>query len=144
MNKFLLSEQFRLEIKWKKVLYKQDGRCELLNAHFTGPVIQIAQKINDNDHMLLDFYSQYFHLVNSVYVATLSWEKVTYSDDGSLVFLDNVFLSHRDELNNVPNLKNDDYFVIDTSNHITEKHGKNLVYKTYLINSDHKRYNFNK
>jgi len=144
MTVFLLSEQFRLELRWQEVLYERDGECKLINAFFTGPVIQIAQKINSNDYMLLDFYSQYLHLVNNVYVANFSWKEVTYSEDGKIVFLKNALLSHRSELNTAPNLKSDDYFVIDTSDHVIEKHSANLVYKTYLINNDNMRYNFNK
>ncbi len=144
MEKFLLSEQFRLELRWKKTVYDQEGECKLLNAYFTGPVIQIAQKIDSDDHMLLDFYSQYLHLVDKVYVAKFSWKKVEYSENGESVFLSDATLSHRSELNKVPNLKDSDYFVIDTSNHLIENHSANLVYITYLINSDNVRYNFNK
>ena len=50
MNKFLLSEKFRLELRWEDVLYEQPGKCKLVGGYFTGPVLQIAQKIIDNDY----------------------------------------------------------------------------------------------
>ncbi len=142
MNNFLLSEMFRLELKWKGVDYTESGICKLIGAYFTGPVLQVAQKLNEKDFMFLDFYSQYINLVKGTYVAKFSWEGIKYSDDGKTICLSNAFLIHEEELNNVPNLKLDDYFAIDTQDHVVEKHGRNLVYKTYLINSDSSLYRF--
>jgi len=142
MNGFILSEMFKLELRWTDVLYEKPGECKLIGAYFTGPVLQIAQKINASDFMMLDFYSQYILLVKNVYVAKFSWGDVTYSEDGKRVFLSNAFILHDKELNNVPSLKKEDYFVIDTSDHTPEKHGNNLVYKTYVINIDNSLYRF--
>lgn len=144
MEKFLISEMFRLELKWQSVNYYDAGKCCLVGAYFTGPVLQVAQKLNEKDHMLLDFFSQYIQLVKGTYVASFNWEGTKYSADGKKIYLDNAIISHTKELNNVPILNEDDYFVIDTSDHIVEKHGRNLVYKTYLINSDNSMYRFEK
>jgi len=144
MDKFLLSEMFRLELRWKAVNYTEPGICKLIGANFTGPVLQVAQKVNDKDQMLLDFYSQYINLVKGTYVAKFSWERTKYSDDGKIIYLSNALMVHEKELNNVPNLKADDYFIIDTQNHVVEKHSQNLVYKTYLINSNSSLYRFEK
>jgi len=143
MNDFLLSEMFKLELRWNEVRYLHDGKCEFKKACFTGPVLQIAQKLKDMDYMLLDFYSQYIKLVKGVYVGKFSWEGTFYSDDGKKVYFKKAIMEHSKELNNVPALCNNDYFIIDTSNHTTEMHTNNLVYKTYLINSDSTMYNFN-
>lgn len=144
MSNFLLSEMFRLELKWKEALYTEDGKCRLIGAYFSGPVLQVAQKLNEKDYMFLDFYSQYIKLVKGVYVAKFSWDGTNYSDDGKIIYLSNAFLEHEKELNSVPTLKANDYFIIDTQNHVVEKHGKNLVYKTYLINTDNSLYRFEK
>lgn len=143
MSDFILSEMFKLELRWQGVIYEKPGVCRLDGAYFTGPVLQIAQKINDNDFMMLDFYSQYIYLVKNVYVAKFSWAEVKYSEDGKKVFLSNALLLHDKELNSVPSLKKDDHFVIDTSDHTPAKHGNNLVYKTYVINPDNTLYRFN-
>lgn len=144
MNSFLISEIFRLELRWKDAEYNEEGICKLIEAYFSGPVLQVAQKLEDPDHMLLDFYSQYVQLVKGTYVGRLDWKGVTYSDDGKKIYLKEAILSHDRELNNVPVLNPQDYFVIDTSNHTVEEHTKNLVYKTFLINSDNTMYRFEK
>jgi hypothetical protein len=140
---YLISEKFRLEIHWQDAVYSQEGCCELVGAYFSGPALQIAQKINDKDHMMLDLYSQYLTLVKGVYVIKFEWLGVNYSDSENKVFLDKCYLTHTEELNTVPKLKSTDYFVIDTSDHEFSIHKYSLVYKTILIKEDHLRYRFN-
>ena len=144
MTTFISSEKFRLELKWDKTLYLKEGECSFEGAFFTGPVLQIAQKINVNDFIMLDFYSQYLLLVHGVYVAKFSWGEVVYSEDGAKAFLKDALLSHNTELNNVPNLEDSDYFVIDTGNHTVDKHSFNMLYKTILVNTDNNLYKFGK
>jgi hypothetical protein len=140
---YLISEKFKLEIHWAGTVYNQEGRCELIGAYFTGPALQIAQKINDKDHMMLDLYSQYLTLVKGVYVIKFEWSGVTYKDVENRVYLNKCYLTHTEELNIVPKLKPTDYFVIDTSDHEFSVHKYSLVYKTILIKEDHLRYRFN-
>lgn len=142
MKSFLISEMFRLEIRWESVVYERPGVCRFKGAYFTGPVLQVAQKLNEKDHMLLDFYSQYIQLVKGTYVGKFDWEGIEYSEDGTKIFLKKASMVHEAELNSVPNLNSHDYFAIDTSNHVVEQHSKNLVYKTYLINPDNDLYRF--
>lgn len=144
MITFISSEKFRLELKWDKALYLKEGECFLEGAFFTGPVLQIAQRINEDDFMMLDFYSQYISLVRGSYVAKFSWKEVTYSEDGFKAFLKNAILSHDSELNNVPTLEENDYFVIDTGDHTLGKHNFNMLYKTVLVNIDNNLYRFSK
>lgn len=142
MSEFLLSEQFRLELRWNNVIYENENICKLDGAYFSGPVIQIAQKINDQDHIILDLYSQYLLLVKGIYVVKFSWSEVRYSDDGKKVFLKDAIIEHGAELNNIPILKSGDYFVIDTSDHESSIHQYHFVYKTYLVNYDNTLYRF--
>ncbi len=144
MDKFLLSEQFKLELHWKDAVYDQPGVCRLEGAYFTGPVLQVAAKIDANNHMMLDLYSQYITLVKGAYVLKFLWDEVVYSEDNLKVFLTNARLEHEIDLNSTPNLSSLDYFVIDTSDHEISVHRYNLVYKAYLINSDNTLYRFNK
>jgi hypothetical protein len=141
MKEFVLSDRYRLELKWESASYDINGVCKLRGAIFSGPALAEAQKLNEEDHILLDFFQQYIHLVRSVYVAKLSWKGVEYKGSG-VVELKEALIEHASELNRVPKLKNNDYLVIDTSNHTVENHAQNLVYKTYVLSTDKELYKF--
>lgn len=141
MEKFLLSERYRLELNWGKSFYERDGVCELKNAKFSGPALSIANAIQPNDHIMVDFYRQYAILVDKVYVAKLSWKEVTYNKDNT-ISLTECYLTHDTELNKVPKLRDSDYIVIDTKNHEEAVHAFNLVYTSYVINEDGVLYKF--
>ena len=51
---FMLGEKYRLELSWSKAMYK-DNVCTLCDAYFSGPVLQLAEKIESNNSILLDF-----------------------------------------------------------------------------------------
>lgn len=140
MDKFSLGEKFRLELHWEKVVYEKDGVCFLKGAYFSGPVLKQAQKLNNNDHILLDFFQQYFVVVNNVYVAKLSWGEVEYNNN--VVVLKEAKILHDTELNKAPKLNDNDYLVIDTKGHEVEEHPFNPVYKTYVVNNDTQLYRF--
>jgi len=141
MDKFSLSERFRLELHWKKAIYEQDCLCLFKGAYFTGPALSEALQLNNNDFILLDFFKQYFLVVNEVYVGKFSWGKVTYNPNGT-ISLSKAILFHDNALNKVPKLKDSDYLIIDTSNHEVEKHPFNPVYKTYVVNETTNLYKF--
>lgn len=141
MDKFFLSERFRLELKWKSAIYNADGICNLKGAYFCGPALSDAERINSNDYILIDFYRQYMIIVDNVYVAKFSWGEVVYNNDGT-ISLNDAVISHDTELNKVPKLKDNDYLVIDTENHEDEKHAYNLVYRTYVVNETTSLYKF--
>lgn len=138
---FSLGERYRLELHWENVVYEQPGICKIVGACFSGPALNEAQKLNDIDSILLDFYSQYITLVDRVYVAKFSWEGVCYNSSGTIT-LKNAVITHDSQLNRVPKLKNEDYLVIDTSDHILEKHAFAPAYKTYVVNEDTNLYRF--
>ena len=58
---FDLADRFNLELHWDKTVYEQPGECKIIGAYFCGPVLQIAQQINSNDKIRIDFYSQYLY-----------------------------------------------------------------------------------
>jgi len=136
----LLGERYKLELHWNSTKFNKDGVCRLVGAYFSGPALSDAEKINDNDHIMLDFFQQYFILVRNVYVGKLSWKKVEYKNDK--VFLNEAVIIHASELNTVPQLNDSDYLVIDTKGHDVEEHPYNCVYKTYVVNVDTNPYNF--
>ena len=141
MQEFIFSDRYRLELHWKTAIYERDGVCKLNGAYFSGPALVEAARINDNDNIMLDFFQQYIILVENVYVAKFSWVQVKYNKNNT-VTLKNAFVTHSTELNKVPKLLNTDHLIIDTSNHETEIHKFNLLYKTYVVNTDIQVYKF--
>jgi hypothetical protein len=141
MEKFSLSDRYRLEIHWKSLSYERDGLCKFDGAYFSGPALQDALRLNDKDHIMLDFFKQYLILVKNVYVARFEWKGVEYRKDGTIQLKES-FMSHDTELNRVPKLASTDYLIIDTRGHDAENHHFNLVYKTYVVNEDTQLYKF--
>jgi hypothetical protein len=138
---FVLSEKYRLELHWDKI-EKEDSPDVLyfIGAYFSGPALKIADKINDEDEIRLDFCSQYTILVKNVYIATLRWKGVSYKDNR--IYLQKSVLTYDKDIKDVPSLKNDDYIVIDTKNHENEKHIYNMYYPAYTINKENDLYSF--
>jgi len=141
MKDFLISERYRLELRWEKASYERDGLCKLENACFSGPALSIAEKINNNDSINLDFYKQYLVFVKNVYVAKLSWGEVVYNKNNT-VMLKDALVSHDTELNRVPKLSDTDYIVIDTAKHEADVHQFHLVYDSFVINENGQLYKF--
>lgn len=137
---FTLGDKYSLEFHWGQAEYNQDNVCCFKDAYFSGPVLQLAQRISDNDGIRVDFYSQYITLVRVPYVGVLTWGNVSYSNDK--VFLSDCTLKHPSELHKVPKLNNTDWFLIDTSKHSVENHANNLVYPTYVMNDFKDTYQF--
>lgn len=141
MEKFSLSDRYRLELHWQEVIYEKDGLCKFVGAYFSGPALQEALKLKESDHIMLDFYHQYIVLVRNVYVAKFSWKGPQYQKDGTINFKE-AYMSHNTELNKVPKLSNKDFLIIDTKGHEIQDHPFNLVYKTYVVNEDTQLYRF--
>ncbi len=136
---FLLGEKYRLDLTWDDAVYT-DNTCTLTNACFSGPVLQFAEKIESNNHMFLDFFKQYFILVDNVYIGKLSWGEVTYLNNK--VLLSNCVLTHESEIHKVPKLLSNDMLVIDCKQHERETHDFYTTYRTYVSNKDLQVYNF--
>ena len=136
---FRISERFRLEIRWERVKYGTEGTAELVGCYLSGPVISEVAQMNNNDYMNLDFQHQYKVIINSYYIARFSWAEATHKENK--IFLFDVKLINK-HVNSVPKLNDDDYIVIDTSDHEDEKHELSLVYKAYLVKEDGTLYNF--
>jgi hypothetical protein len=141
MQEFIFSDRYRLELHWKSTVYERDGVCKLNGAYFSGPALVEADKINSNDNIMLDFFHQYIILVENVYVAKLSWGEVIYNKNGT-ISLKEAFIIHSTELNKVPKLSDTDFLILDTSNHESETHQFNPLYKTYVVNTDTQLYKF--
>jgi hypothetical protein len=136
---FRISERFRLEVHWQKVIYSQDKIANLEGCYLNGPALKEIDSINQNDHIVLDFINQYIFVIKDYHIATLSWEGADRVSDK--IFLFNTILSNKN-LNSVPKLNDTDYIVIDTSNHTPDRHQRFLTYTSYLIRFDGDQYDF--
>lgn len=139
MREFIIAERYRLELHWSEVLYKDQGVVHLYDAFFSGPVLGDVSVIQEDDSINMDFGKQYSRLLSNYYVVRLFWGGVRITSDK--IYLSDVRLNNK-HLNSLPKLKDSDYIVIDTSDHIIEKHHKNLNYRAYLLNCDGVLYNF--
>ena len=142
-DKFMVSEKYRLELHWESVKYEAKDYCKLVNAYFSGPALSVAEKIQGNDHINLDFFEQYSIITRNAYVAKFSWGDVIYNKDNTITLKDAV-ISHDKDLHKVPKLHDKDYIVIDTKDHEADVHHFNLVYRSYVVNENFVMYNFRK
>mgnify|MGYP001329816509 FL=1 len=136
---FRISERFRLELHWSKVVYKTDEIVQLEGCYFSGPALLEIDQVNEKDFITLDFAGQYAILVPDYYVSKLSWAGV--KKEENKICVDNAVLINKC-VNSVPRLSNNDYIIIDTSNHTTERHQKFLTYQAHLIRYDGEKYDF--
>jgi len=136
---FSVSEKFRLEIRWQKVIYNQEGIAEFAGCYLSGPVLKEVAEMEQKDSIALDFGTQYAVFVPNYYVAKLSWEGARHTPNK--IYLDNAILKNR-YLNSVPKLNDNDYILVDTKNHEDEKHQYYLSYISYLVKSDGELHNF--
>lgn len=139
MEKFRISERFRLEVHWNKAFYGKEGEVFLENCYLDGPVIKQVGPMNNKDSINLDFVSQYIIFIKSFYIVNLSWDGLTRISDK--IYLNNAVLKNTN-LSVLPKLRRNDYIVIDTENHEDEKHNYNMNYTSYLVSGDGTLYNF--
>ena len=139
MDKFLLSERYRLELHWDNV-ERKPGLMVLKGAYFSGPVLSQAIKLNDNDIIKLDFCDQQFVVVNNVYIADFSWGRATYTD--KMIHLKPAVIKFDAKLKGIPSLVDTDYLVIDTEKHEVSKHAYNMVYPAFVIDKDKELYDY--
>ena len=139
---FLLGERYRLELFWSGTKYTNGG-CLLQNARFAGPVLASAERILPNDGIFLDLCSQYYTVINTIYIIQLKWGNLNYNTDGTVSLYD-CLLELPTEINKIEKLRVTDKLVIDTKGHEAEEHAHTLLYKAYIVNKDGQLYNFNK
>ena len=130
MDKFSISEKYRLEIRCKKAIYDKEGVANLMGCYLCGPVINDVAQMNADDSILLDFSNQYIVFVPNYYVARLSWRQVKHVDN--VIYLYDAKLSNS-FINSVPKLNVGDHILVDTKNHEDNKHQHHLTYPAYLV-----------
>ena len=139
MGSFSISERYRLEIHWDKVLYEQDEVAKFEGCYLSGPAVKEIEQMNRQDYIRIDFSNQYKIFTDDFYTATFSWDGVRQTPDK--IYLSNVILKNK-YVNSVPKLNDDDYIVVDTKNHVPEKHQFFLMYPSFLVRADGELYKF--
>ena len=64
-----------------------------------------------------------------------------YTKKGNIL-LKSAMIEYDPDIKGIPNLRDKDYLVIDTSGHENEKHAFNLLYPTYVVDRDSELYNY--
>lgn len=139
MDKFLISEKYRLEFHWDKVRYNKDGIALIDGCYFGGPAVKEIEVFNESDFIDLDFSNQYIIFLANFYIARLFWKNAKRRD--TQIFLYDVRLENKN-INVVPKLRHNDYIVVDTKNHEEQTHKFYLTYMSYLLKSDETLYKF--
>lgn len=116
--------KYRLELHWDSVDYA-DEVALLKGAYFTGPVLREAAQIQPNDELTLDMTGQHLIFIPDYYQGVLKWQGVDYV--GDRVFLKGATLKGK-HVNSIETLKDNEWILIDCSQHEEEKHPFNLVY----------------
>lgn len=129
-----IPERYRLVFSWEGLHYEGND-ARFTRAGFSGPVIALMARVNDNDHIDLDFTEQNkssgLFIPHHYYIARLSWAEVSYKSWG--IELMNVTLSHH-KTGSLRELTDKMRFYIDCSRHEHHTHHKFLVYQAWVIN----------
>jgi hypothetical protein len=136
----MVLNKYRLELHWNSVLYKEETVAILKGAYFSGPVLQDALQLEDEDNLTLDMTEQHllFPPMGDFYHATLNWKGVQYR--GDKIFLKEACIKGK-YINSLEPLENKDWILIDCKEHDTKKmvgrRGKRLAQGVYQTNYRH-------
>lgn len=139
---FNIASKYELKLSWDSITYETEGLCKVIGAKFTGNALSLANKVESNDSIKLDFYKQYYSVLEGIYVVDFKWgEAINRSGE---VLLKDTFFIHNTLIHIAPRFNNSDYILIDTSDHEEVSHMYTFVYKSYVLNEDGQLYNFGK
>jgi hypothetical protein len=117
--------KYRLELHWDSVEHSKEDVAVLKGAYFSGPVLQEAEQLREEDSLILDMTSQHALFVPDYYQATLNWKGVEYK--GGLIFLKEAWIRGK-YVNSIAALEDTDWILIDCREHEEAKHPFHLVY----------------
>ncbi len=120
-----VSKKYRLELHWDRVDYNRNDLASLTGAYFTGPVLEDAEEVKENDELTLDMTSQHLVFIDDYYHAFLRWKGVEYRD--GKIFLGDATIKGK-HINSIEVLRDNDWILIDCSEHEEKKHPFHLVY----------------
>jgi len=125
--------KYRLELHWDKVEYNRDDVAVLKGAYFEGPVLQEAAQLNEEDSLVLDMTKQHMLFMPDYYQATLRWKGLDYKD--GRIYLKEASIKGK-YVNSIEALRNDDWLLIDCTEHEMATHVFHLVYWSKVMKED--------
>ena len=120
-----IMKRYRLELHWDSVEYNTDDMAVLKGAYFCGAVFDDAERLREEDELILDMTIQHQIFIPDYYQATLYWKGVEYS--ANKVFLKDARIRGK-YVNSLEVLGNMDWILIDCKDHEEKKHPFHLVY----------------
>lgn len=133
--------KYRLELRWESVSCSKGDVAILKGAYFSGPVLKDAEKLQDEDKLIIDMTQQHwvFPPMQDFYQATLFWKGVEYK--GDRIFLKEARIEGK-YVNSIAPLTNDNWILIDCKEHDTKKmtagrRGKRLAPGVYQTRYTH-------
>jgi len=136
-------ETNKLWVSWKRVNRLGDGKVELIDVEFTGPVTQDYAQLEQTGSIRLDFTNHFIVRVDEFYIVELSWASVKTQELGSIKF-DNVLL-HDENVGLLDKIKDNDKLLIDCTNQTEEERQAGnylMVYPSMLYDSLNAPYDF--
>ncbi len=132
--------KYILELHWKSVIYNSDEVAVLKGAYFSGPVLQDAMRLEEEDKLTLDMTKQHevFAAMDDYYQAVLNWKGVDYK--GDKIILKEAWIKGR-YVNSLETLKDTDWVLIDCTAHDIKKYegkqGKRIAPGIYETRFNH-------
>ncbi len=133
-------DKYRLELHWKSISYQTEDVAVLKGAYFSGPALEDAEPLQDEDNLTLDMTEQHlvFPPMADFYQAVLNWKGVQYERDK--IFLKEAYIKGK-YINSIETLENKDWITIDCTAHDTKKmmgkRGKRVARGIYATKYDH-------
>lgn len=142
MAHYICKDQYRLELHWKRIEYRDDSSATLHGAYFSGPVLKTAQKINGFDTINIDLTPQHLIVFNGYYIIKLDWGSVEYTASGNVLLGEAIITN--DALKELHKLEDSDFLIIDTEKHEEKTHAYHLVYEAQVVRHDKQPHTYRK
>ena len=143
--RFKVQEKNKLWVKWSEIGKIGNGKVDLKNVQFYGPVTQDYLPLEEKGEIKLDFTNHFLFIVPSYYIVEMSWEAVKSQEQGSIKF-DKVTL-HDENVGLLNKIKDNDLLLIDCGGHTEEERQSGnyrMVYDCMLYKEGKDPYDFSK
>jgi len=138
-----VQESNKLWVTWNKVDRVGNGKVELIDVEFTGPVTQDYVELEQAGSLRLDFTNHFIVRVEEFYIVELSWDAVKIQETGSIKF-DKIIL-HDENVGLLDKIKDTDKLLIDCTDQTEEERQAGnylMVYPSMLYDSLNEPYDF--
>ena len=136
-------EANQLWVTWDKVAKIGNGKVELINAEFTGPVTHDYIELEQIGNLKLDFTNHFIIVIDGFYIVELSWDSVKSQEVGSIKF-DKIIL-HDENVGLLDKIKDVDKLLVDCTDQTDTERGEGnykMVYGAMLYDELNQSYDF--